>query len=265
MNTTASLYNLLKTTSLEDLLANTSNQVKEKPEDISLRETLCKLYCMEGSWQKALMQLQTIEVIKPELLKQIETIKNLIFSELFRNDVLRGERLPGMLNIALPEWIELLQQANKSLATGSLTEQEDLRSHAFSLVNESTGESEHTGAFSWIADSDGRIGPACEFIVAGGYRWVPFSEITSLSVEKPKELIDLIWSKAHIQTRDETYCGYIPSRYPLSDNTRQDAKIGLITEWEDISPACSTGSGRKVIITDSGDFSLLECEKITFA
>lgn len=265
MDTTKSLYGSLKTSSLEDVLADCLSQVKAHPDDISLRETLYKLYCIEGSWQKALLQLQTIEVIKPELLKEVEIAKNLIFSELIREDVLRGERLPGMLNIDLPEWIRLLQQANKLLAEGSVTEQEELRSQAFSLVNGSAGESPHTGSFSWVADSDGRIGPACEFIVAGGYRWVPFSEITSLSIEKPKELVDLIWSKAHIQTSSDVYYGYIPSRYPLSDNATQDTKLGLVTEWEDISATCSRGSGRKVIITDSGEFSLLESGKITFA
>lgn len=265
MDTTKSLYGSLKTSSLEDVLADCLSQVKAHPDDISLRETLYKLYCIEGSWQKALLQLQTIEVIKPELLKEVEIAKNLIFSELIREDVLRGERLPGMLNIDVPEWIRLLQQANKLLAEGSVTEQEELRSQAFSLVNGSAGESPHTGSFSWVADSDGRIGPACEFIVAGGYRWVPFSEITSLSIEKPKELVDLIWSKAHIQTSSDVYYGYIPSRYPLRDNATQDTKLGLVTEWEDISATCSRGSGRKVIITDSGEFSLLESGKITFA
>lgn len=265
MDTTKSLYGSLKTSSLEEVLANCLSLVKANPDDISLRETLYKLYCIEGSWQKALLQLQTIEVIKPELLQDVEIAKNLVFSELIREEVLRGERLPGMLNIDLPEWISLLQQANKLLAEGALTEQEELRCRAFSLVNGSAGESQHTGLFSWVADSDGRIGPACEFIVAGGYRWVPFSEITSLSIEKPTELIDLIWSKAHIQTSSDVYYGYIPSRYPLIENATQDTKLGLVTEWEDISATCSRGSGRKVIITDSGEFSLLESGKITFA
>ncbi|MFK8256230.1 type VI secretion system accessory protein TagJ [Erwinia sp. AnSW2-5] len=265
MDTTKSLYGSLKATSLEEILANCLSQVKAKPEDISLRETLYKLYCIEGSWQKALMQLQTIEVIKTDPSQEIEMAKNLVFSELIREQVLRGERLPGMLNIELPEWIHLLNQANKRLSDGALNEQDELRSQAFSLVNGSAGESSHTGSFSWIADSDGRIGPACEFIAAGGYRWVPFSEIKSLSIEKPKEIIDLIWSKAHIQTSSDTYYGYIPSRYPLIENASKEARLGLVTEWEDISTACSTGSGRKVIITDAGDFSLLESGKITFA
>lgn len=265
MDTTNPLYASFKTSSIEEVLANCLSQVKAKPEDISLRETLYKLYCIEGSWQKALMQLQTIEVIKPELLQQVEITKNLIFSELIREEVLRGERLPGLLNIELPEWMSLLQQANKLLAEGALTEQDALRNQAFSLVDVSAGDSEHTGSFSWMADSDGRIGPACEFIVAGGYRWVPFSDMKSVTIEKPKELIDLVWSKAQIQTHSETYYGYIPSRYPLSDNASQNAKLGLVTEWEDLSPACYRGSGRKVIITDAGEFSLLESGKITFA
>lgn len=265
MDTTTSLYGSLKTASLEEVLANCLSQVKAKPDDISLRETLYKLYCIEGSWQKALMQLQTIEVITSDSLQEVEIAKNLIFSELIREEVLRGERLPGMLNIELPEWISLLNRANKLLCEGSLNEQDDLRLQAFTLVNGNAGESLHTGSFSWIADSDGRIGPACEFIVAGGYRWVPFSEIKSLSIEKPKELIDLVWSKAHIQTHSDTYYGYIPSRYPLIDNATQDVKLGLVTKWEDISTTCSKGSGRKVIITDSGDFSLLESGKLTFS
>ncbi|WP_455821153.1 type VI secretion system accessory protein TagJ [Pseudomonas cerasi] len=261
MDTTTSLYGSLQTASLEEVLAKCLSQVKARPDNISFRETLYKLYCVEGLWQKALLQLQTI---KSDSSQEIEIAKNLIFCELIREEVLRGERLPGMLNIELPEWINLLNQANKLLSEGALNQQDELRNQAFSLVNGSAGESPHIGSFSWIADSDGRIGPACEFIAAGGYRWVPFSEITSFRIEKPREIIDLVWSKAYIQTRSDVYYGYIPSRYPLTDNASKDTKLGLVTEWEDISATCSKGSGRKVIITDAGDFSLLEIGKITF-
>ncbi|WP_147193922.1 type VI secretion system accessory protein TagJ [Pantoea sp. CCBC3-3-1] len=265
MRDATSLTELLKTAQLSELLADVSAQVRAKPDDVLLRQTLFKLCCIEGLWEKALMQLQTLQLMEEVAPQLTELHKNLIFSELIRESVLAGERQAALLEEPGPEWMALLHQANKLNRQQEEERAETLRLQAFDLATESAGYSETTGQFSWIADSDGRIGPACEFISAGGYRQVPFSLLRSLSVMPPKDLLDLIWTPAHLNINGDLHYGYVPARYPLTAGASQDVKLGLRTEWVDVFGVLSTGVGRKMLITDGGEFSLLEVSNITFA
>ncbi|RQM39001.1 type VI secretion system accessory protein TagJ [Erwinia psidii] len=265
MSDIQSLTEVLRSSSLNDVLSDVLSRVKARPEDIQLRKTLFKLYCIEGLWEKALMQLQTIELMDDKVSKEAELYKNLVFSELVRESVLAGERVAGLLDDATPEWMTLLQQANKAHTEKNHQQSDILRLRAFELAPESSGGGEMTGAFSWMADSDGRIGPACEFVSAGGYRQVPFSIIQQISVPQPTRLLDLAWAPAHIKINNETYYGYIPARYPVSPQAEQNVKLGLITTWSQQSDLFSIGMGRKVLITDRGEFSLLEMTEVNFA
>ncbi|WP_342754623.1 type VI secretion system accessory protein TagJ [Pantoea sp. MBD-2R] len=265
MRDATSLTELLKTAQLSELLADVSAQVRAIPDDVLLRQTLFKLCCIEGLWEKALMQLQTLQLMEEVAPQLTELHKNLIFSELIRESVLAGERQAALLEEPGPEWMALLHQANKLNRQQEEERAETLRLQAFDLATESAGYSEITGQFSWIADSDGRIGPACEFISAGGYRQVPFSLLRSLSVMPPKDLLDLIWTPAHLNINGDLHYGYVPARYPLTAGASQDVKLGLRTEWVDVFGVLSTGVGRKMLITDGGEFSLLEVSNITFA
>lgn len=265
MHDANTLTTLLKSTSLSDLLVEAAANVKARPDDSARRTVLIELYCLDGQWEKALMQLQTLTLLDEAAQKQGELYKNLIMSELIREEVLAGKRTPGLFSASAPEWMTLLQQANKAQAENNAVQAETLRQQAFSLAPESTGGGEITGDFAWIADSDGRIGPVCEFISAGGYRQVPFSALQLLHVRRPKALTDLVWTPAHLKIDGQFHYGYVPARYPLSADAEQSEKLGLRSEWQQVSAILATGAGRKVLITDSEEFSLLEITEIYFA
>ncbi|MFZ4835300.1 type VI secretion system accessory protein TagJ [Rouxiella sp. Mn2063] len=257
------LNDLSEKKSFNEILSGILAQVKTKPSDSVLRELLFKLYCIDGLWDKALLQLDIMKLLDDSLKKRAELYKNLTFSELLRNDVLSGKNKAGALDIQFPEWVETLHQANVSFGKNDLDNSNALRDRAFELAPESTGNGTITGDFSWISDSDGRVGPICEFISAGGYRWVPFSMIQSFEVPKPKNLLDLIWAPAQLKIENNIYYGFIPSRYPVATNSEQNIKLGLVTEWNEVSAGFSVANGRKTFITDNGDYSLLELDQVT--
>lgn len=263
MNAT-NLNDLLKSASLTEMLTTVIATIKSKPTDTDARELLFKLYCIDGSWQKALLQLETLTQLLPEFTKQAELYKNLVLSEKMREEVLSGKRSPGTLGNDLPEWVALLQQANQHQHDGEHQQSEALRELALLQAPESTGGSESTGRFSWIADSDGRIGPVCEFISAGGYRWIPFADIQTLTVSKPKNITDLMWVPAQVKVNDKVWYGYIPARYPLTAEADNETKLGLKTEWHQLTDSLYIGAGRKMFITDEGEHALFDIEEITF-
>ncbi|MCM7773284.1 ImpE family T6SS protein Cts1E [Enterobacter asburiae] len=264
MQDITTLTETLKTSSLNDLLAQVLSQVKASPQDLNAREVLFKLYCVDGAWNSALLQLQTLSLLDEEMKKQCELYKNLVFSEMQRTQVLSGERLAATLQGDMPLWMEKLHEANGQYCRGNMKLSDMTRSEAFELAPESHGKSDTLGEFSWIADSDGRLGPVCEFICAGGYRWLPFSEVQQLRISKPKDLLDLLWTQASVNVAGEEYFGFIPARYPIMTDDEQGYKLGSKTEWSSLSDLLILGHGRKVLITDSCEHSIMEVGEIVF-
>ncbi len=93
MNTT-NLNELLKSSSLAEIQSDVIATLKAKPADTNARELLFKLYCLAGSWQKALLQIETLTKFAPDMTKQAELYKNLVLSETLREEVLAGKRDP---------------------------------------------------------------------------------------------------------------------------------------------------------------------------
>ncbi|TBL70811.1 type VI secretion system accessory protein TagJ [Hafnia alvei] len=258
------LTQALKISSLNDILEQVMSQVKTHPQDLNEREILFKLYCIEGSWEKALLQLQTLSLMGDKRSKQTELYKNLVFSEIQRQQVLTGDRQASTLQGDMPTWMNKLHKANVEHYEGLIDQAALSRYEAFDLALETAGKSDELGAFSWIADSDCRLGPVFEFICAGGYRWLPYSSIKKLNVPKPENILDLLWLPATIEVGEETYYGYTPVRYPLFGTVTQEVKLGLTTEWQQLSDAFSIGLGRKVLVTDQTEQSIMEVGDIVF-
>lgn len=259
------LNEILKEKSLDEMTQDILRQVKNKPDDIPLREVLFKLYCIEGAWEKAMLQLETTLMLDGSDKKQLELYKNLVLSEMLREQVLAGQKSAGTLDKCSPPWLEKLQQANKAWHEGDIERSDELRLNAFSETPEKGGEGPHTGSFSWLVDSDSRLGPVCEFISAGGYRWIPFSEIQSMSVRVPQDTLELIWAQAQLVVNGETFYGFIPARYPVRHDMDPSIKLGNRTEWNSMTEILAIGAGRKVLITDQNEFSLFEIDRVNFA
>jgi type VI secretion system protein ImpE len=113
--------------------------------------------------------------------------------------------------------------------------------------------------FEWIADADSRLGPVLEAFVNGKYYWIPFSRLTKVSLDVPKDLRDIVWAPAYL-TFDNggEVVAMIPSRYPGSQSS-EDPLIQLSrkTEWTPLGGDRYAGLGQRVLTTSLGDHSLL--------
>ena len=265
MQTYAKLKDWLKQSTLNEVTKNICSQVKSRPDNIPWRQILFRLYCIQGLWEKAAIQLDTLLLLDEHNNQQNELYKNLIFSELLRDKVLKGEKQAATLDNAPCVWLLRLQQANQAYQQGKVDLSDRLRAEAFGAAPVSAGQGENTGDFSWLADSDARLGPVCEFIYAGGYRWIPYADIESLRVYAPEEILELIWARAQIVVKGETFFGFIPARYPINSETDEAARLGHKTEWKTLTGMLAVGSGRKVLITDKKELSLFEIETVHFA
>jgi type VI secretion system protein ImpE len=264
MLTTPRLRAYLQEGSLGSLVETLQETLKKHPNNREARSALATVWCVEEAWDKALLQADTLVSLADAMSSQGELLKNLILSEVMREKVLSGEREASLLDTTSPEWLPLLHQANQASARNEEHTADALRTQAFDLAPLTSGHSEHFGSFDWIADGDGRLGPVCEFICAGGYRWVPFEHIQSLTVNAPQSLLDLLWIPATLDTGARKWNGYLPARYPQSALLNPSAKLGDETHWHQHSEQLTTGEGRKMWVTGQNEFSILECGKLTF-
>ncbi len=258
------LAQVLRTQSLDELKAQTMDAVRARPSDARERWLLCQLLCIEGDWDRALRQIATWATLDPSGEPRAQLYRGLIASEMFRTEVFAGIRRPGFIDTP-PDWVETLLQANAQLGLGEIGAADQLRRAAFDASQTASGSGAELGTFAWIADSDTRLGPVCELAVAGGYRWIPFAQMRSLSFTPAAAPSDLVWRQATVVLSDATVLrGYVPTRYPGSQSGPAAIRLAAETCWADVGDTNVIAHGQKTWTTDQGDWGLMQLSQCTF-
>ncbi len=107
------------------------------------------------------------------------------------------------------------------------------------------------------------LGPLLEVILEGKYYWVPFTRISSVEIEKPSDLRDLVWAPARFTwTNGGAVSAHIPVRYPDTEKAEDALRLSRQTVWEERPGECFVGLGQRILTTDAGESPLLECKRI---
>ncbi|MDR2786818.1 MAG: ImpE protein superfamily protein [Candidatus Accumulibacter sp.] len=261
----ATLDAWLRHDSLQEALERIQENVRSRPGDVRERCLLFQMACFMGDWDRALKQLQVCARIDPEREQTAQVMRGLIRSEALRAKVLAGENTPAYVIDPPPKWVAALLEALYATSRGDVELADAARKRALSEAPDSPGAID--GApFAWISDSDTRLGPVCELVVAGGYRWCPFCELSSLRLHAPQGLLDLLWARAECALRDGTeFQAYIPVRYPGSENGTDAIRLARETTWREEGTTGIIGLGQKTWMTGGGDHALLDLREITFS
>jgi type VI secretion system protein ImpE len=260
-------------------LEQLKKDVRKAPRDPRLRTFLFQLFCVFGEWDRALTQLTVASELDPLALPMATTYRQTIRCEILRERVFAGLRSPTVLGDP-GQWLSLLLEANRVLATGAFAQAAELREAAFEAAPTTEGTITALGAdgeggapkpFAWVADADPRLGPVLEAIFDGKYYWVPFGRLQRVDIEPPVDLRDQIWMPAHFtwSTGGETD-GFIPTRYPGSAAAAEDLALSRRTEWR---PAGETsggddeapwylGLGQRMLTTDTDEVPLMDLRRL---
>lgn len=259
------LNQMLQSRSFEDFRAGAFEAARSQPTSARARWLAYQLLCIDGDWTRALKQLQVWATLEAESTMRAQLHRGLVTTDAFRTEVFAGLRRPGFVNPP-PAWLDTLVEANVALARGNATESDRLREAALDAAEASRGEGPRTGAFAWLADSDTRLGPACEFFTAGGYRWIPFEQMRALEIRPAGTLTDVVWVPARVAMRDgSAFDGYMPTRYAGSEHGQPPIRLARETHWTSVGKTAVIGAGQKVWSTDAGDWGLLEIGDCRFA
>ncbi|KWB82953.1 type VI secretion system accessory protein TagJ [Burkholderia ubonensis] len=248
---------------LEDRIARIESQIREQPSGPTHRWALFQFMCITGEWTRAMQQLQIWAKLEPHQTRTAQAYRDLIRAERWRAKVVAGNVCPGFV-LDPPTWTQGLVDALHLAASGQIEEADRAREAALEaapLVSTRTPK----GVAEWIADSDSRFGPVCEFITAGHYRWIPFPDLAEWHVEPPATLLDLIWAPCVLTLTDgSVVCGFMPARYPGSEGASEALRLGRETVWQAMGRTGIAALGQKTWATDQADFGLFELAHCEF-
>lgn len=253
----------LKSGDLDAALAALQDKIRANPADAKLRIFLFQLLCVLGDWKRAIAQLKISAELDPSALMMAQTYREAIICEVYREKVFSGEKAPLIFGEPA-EWLALLIEAQKTLASGKPGEAAELRARAFDAAPSRGGMLDGT-AFEWIADADMRLGPVLEVIVNGKYYWLPFASISSLSIEEPADLRDTVWTAAMLtlETGGEV-AALVPTRYPGTPQSGDHAAmLARTTTWSDAGADTFVGIGQRLLATDQADIALMDVRALT--
>ena len=238
---------------------------------------LFQLLCAVRQWERAVQQLQVYAQLDPRQAPAAQACRDLIRAERRRALVFGGSERPGFV-YEPPSWVDGLLDALRLTALGQLDEADRARERALDhapLVPVRSSQLQ----LDWIADSDSRLGPVCELVSAGHYRWLPFSDIAAWKIEEPTMLLDLVWAPCSLKLADGSAMrGFMPARYPATAVTQAAGRqsdptpeceddawlLGRKTSWQEVGRTGVFGHGQKTWTTNAGDFGVFELGSCEF-
>lgn len=243
-------------------LARLQEDVRAHPSDAKLRVFLFQLLCVLGQWERALTQLKVASELDPLALAMAQMYGDAVRCEAIRDEVFEGRKSPMVLGQP-DQWLALLIESRLRAGLGEAAQAEDLRQRAFEDAPACSGQLDQK-PFEWIADADSRLGPVMEAIINGRYYWVPFNRLSSVTLEPPVDLRDLVWMPAQLKFQNGgESLALIPTRYPGSESSA-DGSLALArkTSWEAFAEDAYRGLGQRILATDSGETPFLEVRAI---
>jgi type VI secretion system protein ImpE len=249
---------------LEAAVAALQAAIRKAPAEPKHRVLLFQLLSLMGQWDRAMTQLNVLGDLDGKALPMVQTYRIALKCEELRAEVFAGRRTPLLFGEPA-RWAALLVQSVGLAAQGRAAEAEALHREAFDQAPPSSGKIDDQ-PFAWLADADSRLGPMLEAIVDGKYYWIPFCNLGGIRIEKPADLRDLAWIPAYLTlSNGGELVALIPARYPGSEASADVAiRMARKTEWVAGQDGNNSGLGQRMLVSDQGDYPLLEVRSIAF-
>ena len=242
-------------------IAQLISEVKARPTDTSARIFLFELLCFAGEWDRAERQLDVI-VTQGEAgaLPYLNCLK----AERQRQRLWSESVEPHFL-FDPPDSIDLHLQAIHKTRDGDFAAGRALLDRAEEQRPPRPGTCDGT-AFYDLRDADDFIAPVLEMAIKDQYAWIPFAQIRSITIAKPTQVRDLLYTHARIETADGTLAeGFLLSLYAGSSASGNDsARLGRMTDWKAYNDELACGVGAKLWMVGDDDVVVFEVRFLEF-
>ena len=265
----------LRNGDVDAALAALFDEVRSEPDQPRHRVFLFQLLCVTGDWDRALTQLNVARDLDPSALVMAQAYQEILQCEALRRKVFEGSHTPLIFGDPEPWLVQMLEALHLD-HEGNANAARDLRQRALDeapatagkIVFEKSGAgepSDEEDPFDWIADGDFRMGPALEMIVNGRYYWAPFHRIAEITIERPADLRDVVWTPAQFRWANAGEAvGVIPTRYVDSEKHPDGAiRLARKTIWQENAENAYEGLGQRIFTTNQAEYGLMDVRKIT--
>lgn len=214
---------------LQDAIDALGVELRSDPTDARRRTFLFELLCFAGDYDRADKQLDVLSAASKEA----------AMGALLYRSALHAQRL-----------------REEQFSAGSALYASKPREDISGTIN--------GRPFNRLRDADPRLGARLEVYAAGQYMWIPFEHIASVETKPPSQLRDLMWIPAVVRT-GPAFKGaelgemLLPTLTPFSwDDESDDVRLGRVTEWVALESGHEVPIGRKLLIADDDEISLLD-------
>ena len=241
-----------------------TRDVKARPADANLRTFLFELLSFAGEWERAERQLDVIGHQSATAEVGTQAYRDNIGAERERRRLFAEGGEPHFL-VEPPRYadrllaaIALLREGDAQEARRALEQVEDERPPLAGRINDRP--------FRDFRDFDDLCGPVLELIVQGRYTWLPFEQISRMEIAAPRNLRDLVWARARIESVDgATGEVFLPALYFGSSAHADDrVRLGRVTDWKQVGEGLHLTVGQRLFLVDDEDEQVFEARTIEF-
>jgi type VI secretion system protein ImpE len=252
---------LLDSGRLSEALKLVTEGVKANPGDLSQRTALFELLCLAGDLERAARQLDVLGHQDIQIDLAIAVYRKTIVCEQARRRLFADGTPPHFLTSATYAGLQLkalefYRAQEYATALSMLEEAEAARPLVTGTLN--------GVEFDDFKDADDLLGPFLEAFIEDRYTWIPWQEIKSLQVDAPKNLRDMIWSRAEIEFHSGSVGAVmLPVLYVDSyKHADESIRLGRITAWRDDVEEFAVGLGQKVMYAGQQEYGILELRSV---
>jgi type VI secretion system protein ImpE len=241
-----------------------AQEVKLRPTEVSSRIFLFELLCFAGEWHRAEKQLDVIGDQSAQNQLGVQVYRNNIKAECDRRSLFSNGLQPHFLSEP-PAYVDLHLAAINRLREGKAHEARELLDQAEEerpgLKGKLDGEE-----FLDFRDYNDLTGSIIELIVHDKYSWLPLEQIKRMEIAAPRQLRDLLWARARIESHDGTVGEvFVSTLYPgSSDDPRDEVRLGRMTDWKQANEDLYVALGLRQFLVNGQEKPIFEVRVVEF-
>jgi type VI secretion system protein ImpE len=241
-----------------------NEEVRSRPTDAQRRTFLFELLCFAGDYPRAERQLDVLARQGASAEAGVQVYRNVLAAEQARRRLFSEGLMPDFVFDPPPYLYWHLDAVNR-LREESPVEALALLERSEQARPRLQGRLEGQSFQDW-RDGDDLLAPVLEVIMQRHYVWLPFEQMSRLSIAAPRRLRDLLWIPAQIESPHGPVGEvFVPVLYPGTAEHRDDeVRLGRRTEWKTVADGPILGLGQRVFFFDGQDRGVLEVRDIEF-
>lgn len=245
--------------SLAAMLSRLLAAVRARPGDVPGRLALAEALILSGALDRAEAQLATAAQLDSSMPVRIGRLRHLLRSEAARLAWYTAGAAPSLVDAPGPA-----QRAAVALFLAARDGDASVLAEGTEAARAPLPGTLDGKAFDDLRDLDDLCANYMEVLTAdGGYLWIDWPAIASLSFTPPARPLDLLWREARLVLRDGRAADIVvPAQYASPDP--QDAhRLARQTDWR-VEGGLVRGAGQRSFLVGDEDRGILSMTELRF-